>query len=83
VAPEPELDVVAGWLEAHPEGEARLQHLMKDRPDPAALALRRPDTVNLELDAIAGLTAHRGRIAIHASRLAVRSLTAKPTLTMP
>src|SRR5262245_49161950 len=56
--PEAEMEAVVGWLEAHPEGEARLQHLTKDRPDPASQALRQTGPPRSELDSDAVLATH-------------------------
>jgi serine/threonine protein kinase len=54
--PEAEADAVTAWLEAHPEGEARLERLTKDRPDPAALALRQGGPPGSDINPAAGLT---------------------------
>lgn len=55
--PEGEVNAVTEWLEAHPEGEARLDRLTKDRPDPAAVALRQSGPLRLDINPATSLTA--------------------------
>jgi serine/threonine protein kinase len=48
-------EIVARWLDAHPEGEERLQRLAERSPDQALEALRGPCRIENEMDRLTGV----------------------------
>jgi hypothetical protein len=53
--PDASADAVARWLEAHPEGEQRIQQLSESSPDGAVEALRQPCRIDAELERLSGV----------------------------
>jgi serine/threonine protein kinase len=56
--PDASADAVARWLEAHPEGEQRIEQLSERCPDGAVEALRQPCRIDAELERLSSVATH-------------------------